>query len=61
MKRKNPYYVGMKNTCMRKISKKLDKQIALKMKQLQDKSKNPEKITYLGVTKILEVRLKNEK
>jgi len=55
MVKKNNYIVGTKNSCKRLISKKLDRKIILKMKELQKESKKDSKykITYLYASKIL--------
>ena len=49
------YIVGSKHSCKRMISKKLDKKIKDKQKELKIKSKTPEKVTYLYASKMLVV------
>lgn len=53
MARKINYRVGSKNSCNRLISKKLDKKIKDKVKELKLKSKTPDKVTYLYASKVL--------
>lgn len=50
------YVVGSKHSCYRKISKKLDKKIRDKQKELKSSSKTPEKVTYIYASKMLEVK-----
>jgi len=49
------YIVGSKNSCKRMISKKLDKKIRDKQKELKMKSKTPDKVSYLYASKMLVV------